>query len=242
MDVTLHYFDARGRAQFLRYYFACRGIDFVDSRVPLSADFSEWAAVRDDRSMTGPFRRLPVLIVDGIQLAETPVIAADVHARFGDSATLGEEANRHHAMLQSSLYVDLMMPFGQLVWADRFYPGLDLAGHLAFMLRRLEAYLATLDEALSDWSWLASLDQRNLMVADCLLWEELDMLETILADAVDLARFPTLATFYRECPGRDTFLQYIAAHPCQFTGRPGESDAITHIRKTLGEMKEEQQR
>lgn len=239
MSVSLTYFDARGRAQFLRYYFTTRGIDFTDNRIPLSADFSEWMAIRDDRSVTGPFKRLPVLMVDGIQLAETSVIATDVHQRFGDSATLSEEENRRHAMLLSSLCVDMMLPLGQLIWADRFYPGLDMAGHLEFMVRRLRAYLATLDEALSDWNWLTDLGQRDSMLADCLLWEELDALEAIFSDTIELGDFLTLPSFYQECPGRDAFQEYLTAHPCQFSGRPAEADAIAQIRKTLGEMKEE---
>src|SRR3982750_4009604 len=34
--ITLRYFDARGRAQPLRYYFAARGIAYTDERVSLA--------------------------------------------------------------------------------------------------------------------------------------------------------------------------------------------------------------
>jgi len=47
--VHLKYFDARGRAQFLRYFLLCREIPFEDDRVPLTADFASWLAIREDR-------------------------------------------------------------------------------------------------------------------------------------------------------------------------------------------------
>jgi hypothetical protein len=47
--LTLRYFDARGRAQFLRYYLRVRNIDFTDERVPVEADFASWIRMRDDR-------------------------------------------------------------------------------------------------------------------------------------------------------------------------------------------------
>jgi len=56
---TLRYFAARGRAQFLRYYFHAREIPFVDEEVALSADFAAWVPIRGDRTLSGPFQKLP---------------------------------------------------------------------------------------------------------------------------------------------------------------------------------------
>jgi hypothetical protein len=55
--ITLRYFAARGRAQFLRSYFHVRKVAFTDERVPLGSGGagSEWPAVRDDRRLSGPF-------------------------------------------------------------------------------------------------------------------------------------------------------------------------------------------
>jgi hypothetical protein len=114
-EIKLHYFDARGRAQFIRYYFDLRVMPFTDNRIPLSADFHAWAAVRDDQSITGPFKRLPVLQIDGQQVAETLTIANYLHAFSGDALRLSEEDNLRHAQLLSSLYGDLMLPLGTIV-------------------------------------------------------------------------------------------------------------------------------
>ena len=59
--ITLRYFDARGRAQFLRHYFKVRKVSFTDERVAINDEFAAWRATRDDRARTGPFQKLPVL-------------------------------------------------------------------------------------------------------------------------------------------------------------------------------------
>ena len=62
---TLRYFAARGRAQFLRYYFLNRDIEFIDEQVAMTPDFAAWAPIRGDRALSGPFHKLPVLHYDG---------------------------------------------------------------------------------------------------------------------------------------------------------------------------------
>jgi hypothetical protein len=44
---------------------------------------------------------------------------------------------------------------------------------------------------------------------------------------------PTLARFYRECPGRETFERLIHAKPCPVTGRPGEAECVARIRELV---------
>jgi glutathione S-transferase len=236
--ITLYYFDARGRAQFLRHYLLVRGFEFDDHRIPLSADYSEWLAVRDDRTVTGPFKRLPVLKLDEQQVGETVVIANFLHDRLGDAATLSETANLRHAMLLSSVYGDLMMALGTLIWADRMYPGMDLQGHLKISTRRLKQYLQVLDETLNSWEWTERIE-RNPLVGDCLLWDQLDLFCVLLGDFIPLSDFESLAQFYSECPARTRFQQFIAANPCPFTGHPDEPEAIEAIQQTLRTMQAE---
>ena len=121
--ITLRYFAARGRAQFLRYYLRARGVPFSDERVPLSADFSAWGAMRDDRSRAGPFHKLPVLVFDGRLVAETLPIAAFLHTTLGDEATLTADDRVQHEMLLSSLYTDVTVQVGTLLWAEVLFPG-----------------------------------------------------------------------------------------------------------------------
>ena len=125
--ITLRYFDARGRAQFLRYYLEYRGIPFDDDRVPLSSNFSAWLAIRDDRSIAGPFHKLPVLHWGDRLIAETLVIRSFLHEALGDAAKLSDEDNARDAMLASSIYGELMLPMGLLIWADLLYEGVDLS-------------------------------------------------------------------------------------------------------------------
>jgi len=231
--MTLHYFNARGRAQFLRYYLACRNHAFNDRRIGLSADFREWLDIRDDRSTTGPFKRLPVLEIDGDQVSEALVIGNVLHERFGDSEVLSRRANVRHAMLLSSLYTDLLMPLGGLIWADRIYPGIDMPAYVKLVLGRARTYLTVLDEALAAWEWLGSIEQRELTLADCLLWEELDSARLVLGEGIDFDSFETLARFYVECPVLNVFSSYLEAHPCPLTGHPEEPAAIENIRKIL---------
>jgi glutathione S-transferase len=99
--IKLSYFDVRGRGQFLRYYLRCREIPFEDARVPVTPDFASWQAVREDRTITGPFQKLPLLHWGDRVVAETTVIAAFLHEVSGDAARLSAEENRRHSMLIS---------------------------------------------------------------------------------------------------------------------------------------------
>jgi glutathione S-transferase len=234
--ITLRYFDARGRAQFIRYYLTCREIDFDDDRVPLGAGFSEWLALRDNQAVTGPFKRLPVLQFDDEQVSEALVIANFVHDRLGDAGRLTQKDNLRHSMLLSSLYGDLLIPLGMLVWASRMYPGVDLRAHLELVVGRLRNYLAVLDQALADWGWLATARDRGPTLGDCLIWEELDALEAILGGFIALEDFPTLRAFHAEHPAQPTLLAYRDAHPCPFSGNPSERESIQSIHNVLSSI------
>jgi glutathione S-transferase len=231
--VTLRYFDARGRAQFMRYYLLARGIAFEDERVPLSANFANWLAIREDRSKTGPFHKLPVLYWGDKELAEAFVIADFLHRISGDHDRLSTTGNLRHSMLVSSLYVDVMMPVGTLIWADAATPGANLTALVPRALERLERHLGYLDAALADWRWLEGAKSRPLMVADCMLWEELDVLHVVIGERLALSRYATLAQFYRECQARPVFEALLTKHPCQITGRPTEAETLAAIRRAL---------
>jgi hypothetical protein len=233
--VKLRYFDARGRAQFVRYYLLGRDIAFEDERVPLSADFGAWLAIREDRAKTGPFHKLPVLYWNDAELPETLVIADFLHRVSGDHDTLSTSENLRHATLISSLYVDVMLPIGTLIWADVATPGADLAAVVPRTLERLERHLGYLEETLTEWRWVEDAKSRVLLVGDCMLWEELDVLHVVLGKRFALARYPTLAEFYRDCQARPVFESLLAKHPCQITGRPAEAQALAVIRRILGD-------
>ncbi|XP_050494901.1 hematopoietic prostaglandin D synthase-like isoform X2 [Bombus huntii] len=65
----LIYFNARGSAEHIRYIFAYIGIEYTDERIPLQL----WPEYKDSM----PYKKLPVLEVDG-----KPVAQADAVARY----------------------------------------------------------------------------------------------------------------------------------------------------------------
>lgn len=231
--ITLRYFDARARAQSIRYYFKARKIQFTDERVPLSADFSAWRAIRDNRSLTGPFQKLPILHFGGRLVAETLMIAAFVHEALGDAASLSDDDNLRHGMLTSSLYQDVATPLAILLWAEVRYPGVDLGALAKSTLERLQLHCAALEQTLVDWRWIDRARNRRVMLADCLLWEELDVAQQIFGTHWSLAAAPTLGRFYEEFPGRSSCESVLREQPCPITARPEEAAVIAKIQQSL---------
>ena len=100
-------------------------------------------------------------------------------------------------------------------------------------MQRVQDHLRVLDQTLSEWKWLAHINTRPLLLTDCLLWEELDVVNQTFGNHLTFDETETLARFYNECPGRPVFDAMLKEQPCQITGRPGEADAITRIQRLL---------
>jgi hypothetical protein len=232
--IVLRYFDARGRAQFLRYFLRARGIPYTDDRVPLSADFAPWAAIRNDRSIVGPFHKLPVLRWGERMIAETLVIQSFLHRALGDEAALSEQDNLRHAMLVSSLYNDVMLPVGILLWAEVMFAGADMKAVATRTAERLRMHLLALERTLEEWHWLERGRERPVLTGDCLLWEELSVLQHVFGKHAGLEAAPGLARFHREFAAREICEQVLGAEPCPVTARPGELEAIVEIQALLG--------
>lgn len=66
--IKLTYFDARGRAEYIRQTFAAGGIDFEDERI----DGPKFKEMKTEGKMI--FGSLPVLEVDGVQYGESGAI------------------------------------------------------------------------------------------------------------------------------------------------------------------------
>ena len=227
--IRLTYFDARGRAQYVRYYLLARGVAFEDHRVPLSGTFSEWLAIRPDRTVCDRFHKLPVLRWDEQLIPELTVIQAFLHERLGDRAQLSADDDQRHSVLSSSLYIDVMIPIGMVIWADVAYPGVDMAAMLKRTLERLRGHLAALDRTLDEWRWLETANERQVMLADCFLWEELSVAQQVFGDALKLEETPTLNRVLAESPVRGVADGLLRKHPCQITGRPAEADMLAKL-------------
>ena len=231
--ITLRYFNARGRAQFIRYFLRVRNTDFVDERIPLEADFSSWMAVRDDTSRTGPFHKLPVMEIDGLQLAETSVITNYLHERFGDSVALREKADLQHRQLMSALNDDVTMAVGLMLWAEVMFQGVDFPAYVKRTFDRLGTALINLERVLVDWRWLEESNLRPIMLADCRLWESIDVCRTVFGDALSFGELPVLEEIHRRYASRTAFSEMLAEHPCPITARDNEPEVIERVQAIL---------
>ena len=231
--ITLRYFHARGRAQFIRYYFRARKMSFNDERVALAADFAPWHALRDDRSRTGPFHKLPTLSWGDRFVCETLMIAAFVHEASGDAGALSDDDNLRHGMLTSSLCLDVMIPVSMLLWSELQFPGADLGAVAKGTFERLERHSRSLDQSLGEWRWLDKARNRRVMLADCLLWEELNVAQHVFGPRWSLSQTPMLARFYAEFPARASCEALLTEQPCPITARPEEAATIAKIRELV---------
>jgi glutathione S-transferase len=232
--IKLRYFAARARAQFLRHYFHARRIPFTDERIPLAADFAPWHAIKEDRTLVGPFHKVPVLHWGDRLLAETLMIAAFVHDATGDAGALSDDENLRHGMLTSSLCQDVMTPISVLLWADIYFPGADMSAVAKRTLERLTRHCQALDQSLGEWRWLDRARNRRVMLVDCLLWEELDVTRVVFGTHWSLATTPMLSRFYEEFPARGACEAALAEHSAPITARPDEAAGIAKIQQLLG--------
>jgi hypothetical protein len=147
---------------------------------------------------------------------------------------LSDDDNMRHGLLTSSLYTDVLTQFGILLWAEIMYPGADLKPAAKRALDRTKAHCQALEQSLVDWRWLDKLRNRRIMLADCLLWEELDVARVVFGPHWSLTATPTLARFYDDFQARGICEALIAERPCPITARPNEAEGIAKIQQLLG--------
>lgn len=232
-DITLNYFDVRGRGQFIRHLLTHRGVPFRDERVVLGADRSAWVALRPQRAITGPFQKLPTLQWGELLVGEVLVIMDFLHEQLGDAARLGPQAALQQRMLGSSAFLDLLTPCITLIWSDVFNPGTDVGKAAVTIKGRLQLHLATVEQTLAEWRWVEHMDSRPVTGADAVLWEALDVLEQTFAGTLALEQHPQLAAFRQNCPGAPTFRRLLQQRSLTITARPGEAQVLEQIHAAL---------
>lgn len=231
--VTLHYFDVRGRGQFIRHLLTHHGVPFRDERVVLGGDRALWLKLRADRGRTGAFQKLPTLQWGKTLVGETLVIMDFLHEQLGDAALLGFERSLQHRMLTSSAFLDLLTPCISLIWSEVFNPGVDLAKATQAIKGRMQMHLATMEQTLDEWRWVEQMGTRPVTGADAMLWEALDVVELTFAGSMALAQYPQLVRFMQDCPGAATFRALLQAKPLTITARPGEAQVLETIHAAL---------
>ena len=233
--ITLHYFDLRGRGQCIRALLSHREVPFIDDRIVLAKDNSNWPKMRADRNITGDFQKVPFLQWGDIRLNEVLVILDFLDRTLGNADAVSETDWLRHRQLTSSAFLDLLVACINLIWCDVFHPETSVAAATAVLKRRMEMHLATIDRTLKEWQWLEKMDERSVMASDAVLWEALDVIRLTFDDHVSFDELDVLNTFYDECPGAPTFRRLLGEKTLTITGRPGEPDALAVIHESLTE-------
>eukprot|EP01066_Platyproteum_vivax_P002191 Platyproteum_vivax@DN12681_c0_g1_i1.p1 len=87
----LLYFNARGRAELIRLIFAAAGVDYEDIRFRSNEhameDFQKLKAEKDL-----PFQQVPLLEIDGFELAQSQAIVRYLAAKYGLSGTTPKDS------------------------------------------------------------------------------------------------------------------------------------------------------
>ncbi len=120
------------------------------------------------------------------------MVASFLHRTSGDAALLSESENFRHEMLISSVYIDLMMSIGILLWSEFTFAGADLGTTSKRVLKRIQGHLVALDRTLVEWQWLERAAARPVMVADCILWDQINSALHIFGGKLSLDATPTL--------------------------------------------------
>ncbi|KAK7076172.1 hypothetical protein SK128_007052 [Halocaridina rubra] len=151
-DYKLVYFNARGRAELIRWIFTYADIPFTDERI----EMSDWPG----RKSSIPGGKLPVLMVDGEALPQSLSIARYA-ARIGGLAPEDPFQSAHCDALADTLS-DMMTEVYKVMFAkgdkeeqakkfkEEVYPN-----HVCPLLARLESRLKTRDYFITDkltWS------------------------------------------------------------------------------------------
>jgi glutathione S-transferase len=224
--IVLHYFPALGRVQPLRHALADADVSFEDVRVPMA----QWPQLRTDAAAAGPFRGLPTLRWGDATIAETLPIATFLARRLGqydgkdDVAIAGLEA------ISSHCYLEVLMRIGDLIWADRVYPGVDLDRAAPRLVGRLFDKLDRLDVRIPERGWLGG---ERPIVPDFFAAEALETTRHILGVSRDdalRARWPRLTGHADRIRERPAIVRAWERRPATFTTRPDEPVAVARLR------------
>jgi hypothetical protein len=233
--ISFHYFDLRGRGQFIRGLLHHHQVPFTDERIALANDNKNWPVIRQNRDLTGDFQKLPFLLWGDIRLNEVLVILDFLDRKLGNAAHLNDLDWLQHRQLASSAFLDLLVACINLIWSDVFHPEANLSATTAILKRRMEAHLVTVNQTLDEWEWNRKMADRPVTASDAVLWEALDVIRLTFDDQVSFDDLESLSVFYDKCAGAESFKELLAKKPMTITGRPGEADALIVIHNSLSE-------
>ena len=224
--IVLRYFPAVGRAQALRHALAASGVDFEDVRIPMS----DWARVKEDVGLAGPYRGLPTLQCGSTTLAETLPIASFLARKLGQYDGMTDARMAQLEALCSVAYLDVIRPAAEGIWADVLYPGVDQSASYPRALSRALQKGSYIEATLPEHGWFGG---EHPSVADFFVAEAVEALRHVLGQAREgklSARLPRLASFAARVRARPTLAAAFQNRPDRLTGRPDEPAALDRLR------------
>jgi glutathione S-transferase len=226
-DATiLRYLPIVGRAQALRHTLADAGVKFTD--LQLSPD--EWAEGREDPFCGGAFAGLPTLSVGRTTIAETMAIASYLGRQLGHYDGLAPEAIAWLESVTSCAYLEVLLRMGEVLWAERLYPGVDLANAFARSLARMLDKLGRLDRV-TPAGWFAG--QRTPTCADFFAAEAVETLRHVLGPAREPAlanRLPRLVALADRVRARPAIRTAWQTRPGRLSTLPDEEEVLERLR------------
>jgi len=233
--ISFHYFDLRGRGQFIRSLLHHYQVPFTDERIVLAKDNTNWPMIRQNRDLTGDFQKLPFLLWGDTRLNEVLVIINFLDRQLGSAEHLNDLDWLQHRQLASSAFLDLLVACINLIWSNVFHPQANLPATTAIVKKRMQAHLVTMNQTLGEWDWIRKMKDRPVMASDAVLWEALDVIRLTFDDQVRIDDLKSLSVFYDECAGAESFKELLARKAMTITGRPGEAAALQIIHNSLSE-------
>eukprot|EP00283_Hemiselmis_rufescens_P024806 CAMPEP_0173437258 /NCGR_PEP_ID=MMETSP1357-20121228/17927_1 /TAXON_ID=77926 /ORGANISM="Hemiselmis rufescens, Strain PCC563" /LENGTH=266 /DNA_ID=CAMNT_0014402427 /DNA_START=12 /DNA_END=812 /DNA_ORIENTATION=- len=230
-NVTLRYFDSRGRAQGIRYALKDAEVEFKDERVSLQHIISgNWFNLKADPNISGPFGVLPVLHWDSYCIGQTEAIAGYLYHKLGHGEGLSLEESATSAALVSCAHQDVIVMCLQVLNVVGTAPDLkdeqigqavqSCTVRMNGILPRLEKLVGGKDFFLKDAP----------VMGDYCIYDALDQAKLILGDSV-LDPHPGLKAFMDRMANRPNIAKYVASgeRPLFLTGAPQEAQILQKI-------------
>jgi hypothetical protein len=151
-EISLRYFDCRGRAEPIRHLLRDRGVAFEDVREPIDDVRRSIAELGKNPGLAAPYGLLPVLDWDGFRVTQTLPIANFVARELGLHSGFASRALARLEGIASAAYCELTSSLPDIVWSplwcknEPFEAVLERVSRLPSSFpRRLEPVLAERD-------------------------------------------------------------------------------------------------
>jgi len=228
-QITLRYFNCRGRAQALRDVLLDAGLPFNDELVEVGA---KWPAQKQDKDFSGPFGSLPLLIWGNDRVAQTLAIASYLSRRLGHYDGRDAQAIAQLEMIASAAYLDLLLAAGEMRWQvglakDEATWNAWFDGYVQRARLRIPYFEQLLASADSQF-----FGDNHPAAADFFVYEAIsEWQETLGPSLLDELSCPRLARFAETIGSRPSLSAYRNAgrRPVAFSGSPTDADALKRL-------------